>query len=198
MFSLFKRHQAGYKRAGKVLYRQAVEQARRPEFYNRYDVPDCVDGRFELICLHVFLIMDRLLQEGREGSKLSQALFDSMFHDMEWSLREQGVGDLGVPKHMKRMMTGFNGRSQTYAQALNHSSDNCLDFQNALRRNLFGTSGNVDGSVLRAMTQYVLCCKDELMAQSLQDLKGGKVRFPGINQRNEARYDEKEKRTAAC
>ena len=94
-----------------------MAQARQPVFYESYGVPDSVDGRFEMIALHCYLLMRRLQAAGDKA--LSQKLFDIFFVSMDQSLREMGVGDLAVPKHMKRMMNGFNGRADGYEQALN-------------------------------------------------------------------------------
>ena len=80
-----------------ALYGVIMGQSRRPEFYLNVGVPDSLDGRFDLLAVHVFLVMRRLKQDGGEqGSRLSQYLYDVMFADMDRMWREQGVGDIGV------------------------------------------------------------------------------------------------------
>ncbi|MEM8833425.1 MAG: ubiquinol-cytochrome C chaperone family protein, partial [Pseudomonadota bacterium] len=96
------------KERARELYAAAVDQSRHPVFYEKLGVPDSVDGRFDMIALHCSILMLRLNRAGE--NKLSQSLFDVFFKTMDRSLREMGVGDLSVPKHMKRMMKGFNGR----------------------------------------------------------------------------------------
>src|SRR5690349_8287815 len=92
---LFPMRQTDHKPAAAALYRAVVGQARTPAFYVAYGVPDTLDGRFDLIALHMFLVLHRLKTDSL-AANLSQALFDIMFDDMDRSLREMGVGDLGV------------------------------------------------------------------------------------------------------
>ena len=75
------------------LYGCAVAAARAPFFYEALGVPDTVDGRFDLVSLHVYLVVRRLTALPAPGPALSQAVFDAMFEDMDVNLREMGVGD---------------------------------------------------------------------------------------------------------
>jgi cytochrome b pre-mRNA-processing protein 3 len=93
------------------LYGAAVAQARNPAFYVECRVPDTLDGRFDLIVLHLCLLIRRLRREGETGATLAQALFDTTFDDMDRSLREMGVGDLGVGRRVKAMASAFYGRA---------------------------------------------------------------------------------------
>jgi len=164
---------APQKEAALSLYTAAVEQARHPVFYERFGVPDSVDGRFELLALHVFLIIGRLSRSGSGNSALSQALFDLMFADMDQNLREMGVSDLSVGRHVRRMAEAFYGRSAAYREGLGKGGD-ALDA--ALRSNLYGTvSGEVDFAPVRA---YILACDEELAEIEETVLTGGRVRFP--------------------
>jgi cytochrome b pre-mRNA-processing protein 3 len=96
------------------LYEQIVAQARRPWLYGTIGVPDTVDGRFDMIVLHAYLIFDRLGQADERAKALSQAVFDEMFKDMDRSLREMGASDLAVGPKVRRMAEVFYGRSQAY------------------------------------------------------------------------------------
>jgi len=100
--------------AAELAYRRVVEQARQPMFFTGFGVPDTVDGRFELICLHAFLYLHRLKSERPRSMAVSQAFFDAMFADMDRGLREMGTGDLSVGRHVKRMAQGFYGRIRAY------------------------------------------------------------------------------------
>lgn len=117
------------------LYARAVAQARAPEFY-RAGVPDTFDGRFDLLMLHVFLLVRRFRREGERGRAIAQALFDAAFDDMDRTLREMGVGDLGVPRRIKAMARAFYGRAAAYDEALDADGDEGL--RAALGRNLLG------------------------------------------------------------
>lgn len=149
MFGLFKKR-AALKHEATVLYEKAALQARQPVFYTSMGVPDTIDGRFEMVTVHVGLFIQVLNQQGRKD--LAQALFDVNFKTTDRALRQMGVGDLSVPKHMKRMMKGFKGRAQNFADALNNSDDKALN--DAVRRNVFGTIEAPDQGHIDAVANY--------------------------------------------
>lgn len=162
--------------AAQDLYAAIVAQARQPAFYAALGVPDTVDGRFEMVALHAFLVLRRLKETPAPGAALGQALFDAMFADMDRSLREMGVGDLGVGRRVKSMAEGFYGRIGAYDAALLLPADDAL--QEALRRNVYGTVKH--GSSLagaRALAVYVRASAATLAAQDLAELEGGRPRF---------------------
>lgn len=187
MFAFLKRNHKESDAALK-LYQAAVAQAREPAFYELYKVPDTIDGRFDLICLHVYLIMDRLYDEGRPGAKLAQRLFDAMFRDMDRSLREMGAGDLSVPKHVKRMMKGFNGRAMSYRAAI--ESDDYQDLIDGILRNLYGTLENPPADYAKIMALYMYENADYLEGQSWEALAQGHIEFREVN--NEADEEERD------
>jgi cytochrome b pre-mRNA-processing protein 3 len=164
----------GVMKAAWSLYHQTVMQARRPAFYTIYEVPDTVNGRFDLLGLHVALVVRRLQVEGRAGIRLGQALFDQMFLDMDRSMRERGVGDLSVPKHMKRLMRGFNGRCLTYAAALDAGDDAALAA--ALNRNVF--AGQAEERQVERLANCAKSCAAWLAAQPFERLRQGQIDFP--------------------
>jgi cytochrome b pre-mRNA-processing protein 3 len=171
------------KKTATRLYNIAVAQARLPVFYKTLQVPDSVDGRFDLLSLHVFMIVARLNRAGRAGSKLAQSLFDLMFIDMDRSVRELGVGDLGVPKHMRRMMKGFNGRCIAYADALRSPVQG--DLREALRRNVYGTLAGQTGNKVRlepvllaTLETYVRDAAAHLASLADDKVLKGEIDFP--------------------
>jgi cytochrome b pre-mRNA-processing protein 3 len=100
-----------------AIYGMIVTQAREPLFYRDLGVPDTVNGRFDLLILHLWMVLRRLKAiEG--GSDLAQALFDHFCDDMDANLREMGVGDLTVPKRMQAFGEAFYGRAAAYDLAL--------------------------------------------------------------------------------
>lgn len=114
------------------LYHAATQLARAPVFYTRFATPDTTDGRYDLLCLMLSLFLFRIQQEEPDTA---QALFDLAFKDIERGLREAGVGDLGVPKHMKRMIEGFYGRAAAYYEAIEQRETEGLAI--VLSRNLY-------------------------------------------------------------
>jgi cytochrome b pre-mRNA-processing protein 3 len=160
--------------AAERAYRRVVEHARQPIFFADCGVPDTVDGRFELICLHAFLYLHRLKSERPRSVAVSQAFFDAMFTDMDRGLREMGTGDLSVGRHVKRMAQGFYGRIRAYQEGLERG-DPALGA--ALARNLFGTVRQSVGTI-DTMENYVRCAAQLLAQQSAAELLSGGVRFP--------------------
>ncbi len=133
-------------------YARLLERVRARVFYETYGVPDSFDGRFDLLVLHVFIIINRLAHEGEEAQAFNQALFDVMFADMDQTLREMGIGDMGVPKHQRRMMKAFNGRMHAYDEAMTQGDG---AFAVALRRNLYGTLEDSEVPNVQKMIRYV-------------------------------------------
>jgi cytochrome b pre-mRNA-processing protein 3 len=160
--------------AAELAYRRVVEQARQPLFFTAFGVPDTLDGRFELICLHAFLYLYRLKSERPRSAAVAQAFFDAMFADMDQGLREMGTGDLSVGGHVKRMAQGFYGRIRAYQGGL-EQDESALGA--ALARNVFGTVGESPETTDR-MAGYVRCAVWELRQQSSTELFEGNVRFP--------------------
>jgi cytochrome b pre-mRNA-processing protein 3 len=99
-----------------AIYGMIVAQARLPQFYLRFGVPDTVNGRFDMVVLHLWMILARLRAEGAVGE--AQQLFDRFCDDMDANLREMGIGDLTVPKRMKKFGEAFYGRSGAYDAAI--------------------------------------------------------------------------------
>ena len=156
-----------------ALYDAVVERARSAEFYTAGGVPDTLDGRFELIALHAFIVLRRLQAEPGRGGDLGQALFDTMFDDMDRCLREMGAGDLGVGRRVKFMASAFLGRVKAYEGGLDGDDET---LRSALLRNLYGTvAPPPDGG--RAMARYTRDQEAALAAQPLDDLLAGRVRF---------------------
>lgn len=155
------------------LYSSAVVQARRPDLYIDYAVPDSLDGRFDMISLHVFLLLRRLGAEGTAAQPLSQALADLMFDDMDQSLREMGVGDMGVGKRVRRMAEAFYGRVAAYDAAL---SDEPAALESALVRNVY--RGDAPEAVrVAGLADYVRRQIAVLDAQAFTDLAAGRVSY---------------------
>jgi cytochrome b pre-mRNA-processing protein 3 len=121
-----------------TLYGTIVAQARSPifYFYRGYGVPDTVAGRFDMIVLHLVLFLQRLKHESTAVQSLGQDVFNFFCRDMDDNFREMGVGDLAVPKEMRKVGEAFYGRTAAYEAALAIDDDEALVA--ALTRNIFG------------------------------------------------------------
>jgi cytochrome b pre-mRNA-processing protein 3 len=156
------------------LYQRAVAQARQPAFYTDLDVPDTLDGRFELIALHVYLVLRRLRADHRRTARLSQAVFDRMFADMDGSVRELGAGDLGVGPRVKKMARNFYGRIKAYDGGLDGGGG---DLDQALRRNLYGNVDAPADSAVAAVAGYLQREAAQLADRPLDELERGELDF---------------------
>lgn len=162
-----------YEREAKSVYAALLAHIRKPDFYASCAVPDTFDGRFDLMLLHVFLVMDRINGDGGAvAPAFNQALFDAVFADMDQTLREMGIGDMGIPKHMRRMMKAFNGRMHAYDAAMR---DGFLEV--ALRRNLYGTLPDVLPEALEKMADYMQASANALRQQDGRAIAEGRVAF---------------------
>jgi cytochrome b pre-mRNA-processing protein 3 len=173
LFSLFRERPE--RTAATALYGAVVSQSRRPEFYSRLGVPDTLDGRFDLLVLHAGMVMRRLTAGGGAAAKVSQALFNLMFEDMDVSLREMGVGDLTVPKRIKEMGEAFYGRARAYDAAL--AQDDVAALDDALGRNVYRGAPPAN---LTLLSSYVRRAYAAVQDQRLDDLIDGRVTFPEV------------------
>ncbi len=115
-----------HERSGFLLYGLAVAAARDPYLYTVFGVPDTLNGRFDLVGLHAYLLIRRLRDLPVPAMDLAQAVFDAMFSDMDVNLREMGVGDLSVGKKVRRMWEAFHGRSRAYNSAMDAADAEAL------------------------------------------------------------------------
>jgi cytochrome b pre-mRNA-processing protein 3 len=166
----------GRERPARLLYRRIVEQARQPSFYALLGVPDTVNGRFDMITLHAFLLFERLGREKDEkNAALAQEVFDEMFLDMDHNLREMGVSDVSVGKKVRRMAEIFYGRLSAYREALKSAGDDAL--RDALRRNIYGGVEAPEGA-LAELAAYVRTADAMLRRMADRQLRKGEVSFP--------------------
>jgi cytochrome b pre-mRNA-processing protein 3 len=165
--------------AVEAAYARIVSQARQPALYRDFEAPDTLPGRFELIALHAILYFHRLKNEESATRAVGQEVFDLMFHDLDASLREIGVGDLTVPKRIKAMGAAFYDGVQAYDAALALADDD--DLVRALAKNVYGDAASEkDGP--RALAAYVRRAVAALAAQDRSDLVAVGPNFPPVKE----------------
>jgi cytochrome b pre-mRNA-processing protein 3 len=162
------------KSAGHTLYQGAVKQARAPALYAIMGAPDTVEGRFELLTLHVILLVDRLTQAGEEAQASRQALFDAYVSNLDGALREMGVGDLAVGKRMKALGKAFYGRAAAYQEAFAALPGRALLEDLIARTILEGVADHPPD----LLASYVLACREALAAQGADRLLAGDTPWP--------------------
>jgi cytochrome b pre-mRNA-processing protein 3 len=156
-----------------ALYERIVAAARRPVYYEAMGADDTPLGRFEMLSLHMFLFLHRA--RGRESAlrDIAQELTDEFFRDVDHSLRELGIGDMGIPKRMKKLARMFYGRAASYGGAIEAGDRAALAA--ALRRNMRPDGG--EWPQIDALADHVLAMWDDLQAQDDADLAGGAIVF---------------------
>jgi cytochrome b pre-mRNA-processing protein 3 len=157
------------------LYGVIVAQARQPAFYADYGVADTPEGRFDMIVLHLIVFVRRLRDEPGTIRALGQGVFDLFCRDMDHSFREMGIGDLAVPKHMRRVAEAFYGRAAAYDRAIEEADEG--ELAAALVRNVFPDSAATPACA-RRLARYVRCAIDELARQEAEALAQARVSFP--------------------
>ena len=161
-------------------YGAIVAQARRAAFYRGYGVPDTVHGRFDLIVLHLVLVLGRLGRDsgaGRgncAGRDLGQKLFDAFCRDLEGNLRKMGVGDLAVPKAMRRFGEAFYGRQAAYLAALAAADER--ELEKALQRNIFQGAAAARGAA--RLARYARAALRQFEVQEDSAFLRGEAVFP--------------------
>jgi cytochrome b pre-mRNA-processing protein 3 len=165
------------RRIAPLLYARLVQAAREPVLYRDLKVPDTIEGRYEMIALHMALLLGRLQQEGRARAKLAQALLDYMAADFDRSIRELGIGDLSVARYMKRLGEGFYGRAVAYSDALQRPDDSALS--EALLRNVY--AGTDPGKpILATFCGYIRRQAECLARQNSESIAGGEVGYDPV------------------
>ena len=168
----FLRRRTRHERAAFQLYGAAVAAARDPYLYATLDVPDTLDGRFDAVVLHVFLVIRRLNEEAEAGPAMAQAVFDAMFLDMDINLREMGVGDMSVGRRNKAMWEAFHGRCAAYAAVW----DDSAGLEAAFARN-FWRGAEPPGGSPAALVRLALAQTTYLAGQNLAAMLGGTAHF---------------------
>ena len=159
-----------------ALYGKVVARSRAPFFYMAYGVPDTLDGRFEVLAMHLFLLTNRLKDEDPQARAVSQAVFDAFIDDMDAALREAAVGDQTVPKRIVKMTRVFYGRTGAYEKAL-ASGDSEAELTKVMGRNLVPETTQPQS--YRKLARYVMHEAERLRAAPVEAVLDGSALFEG-------------------
>lgn len=157
------------------LYEVLVKHARLAVYYQKLDVPDTPEGRFEILALHVGLTVRRLFSLGPPGRQTGQELFDLMVADLDVNLRELGVGDLSVGKQVKRLAGQFYARLAALNEAFDDGRLETLS--PALATNVYGTTPSSPDQVA-SLVDILVALKEAMDDQSSDDLMEGRITLP--------------------
>ncbi|MEO5867108.1 MAG: ubiquinol-cytochrome C chaperone family protein [Sphingomonas sp.] len=124
-----------------ALYGAVVAHARAPHWYEAGAVPDTVDGRFDMVAAVLAFVLLRL-EADPSAAAAGARLTERFVKDMDGQLRELGIGDIVVGKHIGKMMSMLGGRLGAYRDGL--AAD---DLTPALIRNLYRGVAPADQAV---------------------------------------------------
>lgn len=155
------------------LHGEIVGAVRRPAFYLDYGVPDTFEGRFELLALHAGLVLRRFNAAEAPGPAIAQDLVDTVFAHLEADLREAGVGDITVPKRMKRLCEAFLGRAAAYDAGLRPGSGTLAS---AVARNIL--AGRGESHAVERLSGYAAAAAAALSSTTLESCLAGPLPFP--------------------
>ncbi|WP_232627810.1 ubiquinol-cytochrome C chaperone family protein [Methylobacterium sp. Leaf118] len=161
------------RRTIRTLHGRISDAARNPVLYGALGVPDTVEGRFEALCLHVILVLRRLGQLPPPAGDVAQDLVDAVFLQLDASLRELGIGDMGIPKRIKKLGASFYARAGAYGSALD--ADDIAALAAALARNVLDRDAP---EAAEGLARYARACAAALAEQDLDALLGQGPRFP--------------------
>ncbi|WP_299321729.1 ubiquinol-cytochrome C chaperone family protein [Parasphingopyxis sp.] len=142
------------------LYRAIVTHGRDPQWYAQGGVPDTQDGRFDMIAAILSAVLLRLESEGETHASESALLAELFIEDMDGQLRELGIGDIVVGKHIGKMMGALGGRLTAYRDGFGGDGD----AHGALRRNLYRGVDPADGEVdytVNRLRRFIAALADE-------------------------------------
>lgn len=169
------------------IYGSIVTRAREPVFYARWGVPDSIQGRFEMVALHLVLALRRIAAEGPDAEPLGRALTEAFVVDLDDVMREMTFGDLAVPREVKRATAALFDRHSAYSKALEAPGGSVL--ADALRTQLAylyadqapakgaGTPA-VPGLDAQGLSDYVRSVASALDAQPASPILAGRLEWP--------------------
>ncbi|MDQ0562071.1 cytochrome b pre-mRNA-processing protein 3 [Rhizobium mesoamericanum] len=157
-------------------YQALTSAARMPELYERLNVPDTVMGRFEMLSAVMILFFRRTRVSGTSGQEIAQEIVDAFFQDIDYSIRELGIGDNSVPKRMKKLAGMFYGRLEAYSKAMDTGDAEGLAA--ALVRNIHPKANEpVD---MRGLASWMFEAEDYLLSQSEEVIATGSATLPKV------------------
>jgi cytochrome b pre-mRNA-processing protein 3 len=159
------------RKAGEI-YGAIVTQARRPALYSALGVPDTPSGRYEMVVLHLFLVMERLGATPEAAGDLPRLLVEAFVADMDDSLREMATGDLTVPKKVRRAATGLYERSMAYRKSLVEGNE--ADLREVVAQHVYGLP---DAAQADALARYIAAASCAMAAADGNEVAGGRPAF---------------------
>ena len=175
----FNKKNKDVKKLSGILYKFIVEQARTKAFYLDLKVPDTIDGRFELIVLHFYLLERRLDKKIKKDQLIYKEILEIMYKDFDMSLREMGVGDLSVGKKIYHMTEAFSGRLFAYRKFSKKKNINVI--RATIKRNIYGTIKDIDEKYVKIIKSYIFDSMDFLDKIKIDKVSENSAIFLDLN-----------------
>ena len=161
-----------------IFYQKIVNVSRHKVFYSKLNVPDSLDGRFDLLSLFSIILIFSLSNSGKKGIELSQILFDKIFLDLDLSLRELGAGDAGVHLKIKNMINSFMGRQEAYCHCF--ENNDFIKLEKHIIKNVYRNVDQYDIEP-KFLTNYCKKCIYEFKKHKIQNFLSNKFNFPKLD-----------------
>ena len=162
-----------------ILYQKIINVSRNKVFYSKLNVPDTLDGRYDLLALFSIILTFSLSRTGEKGIELSQILFDKIFLDLDLSLREMGAGDAGVHIKIKDMIKSYMGRQKSYCDCF--ESKNFIKLKKSLINNVYRNVNELSHEP-DELTKYCKKCIYEFGNKKVDYFLSKKFCFPKVNE----------------
>lgn len=166
----------GERQAAACIYAAALAAARRPALFTHYGVPDTLEGRFEMVTLHLFAVLHRLMHDPGDDPDLARHVSESFVEDMEGAYREMGVSDLSVPKRMRKLYGAFAGRIGAYREALKDANGGLAA---AIERNVFPDAPEARNAA--ALAAFLSEAVGAVRTADMAALRRGEVPYPALS-----------------
>ena len=161
-----------------TFYQKIVNVSRNKVFYTKLNIPDTLDGRFDLLALFSIIMNFSLSRSGSKGIEFSQILFDKIFLDLDLSLRELGAGDAGVSIKIKDMIKSYMGRQKAYCACF--ENDNYIKLEKSIIRNIYRNVDQYDNEP-KLLAKYCKKCVEEFKDKQIEYFISSKFNFPQID-----------------
>lgn len=157
-------------------YAALTAAARMPELYERLNVPDTVMGRFEMLSISMILFFRRTRTSETSGREIAQEIVDAFFQDVDYSIRELGIGDNSVPKRMKKLAGMFYGRLEAYSKAMDAGDATALSL--ALQRNIYPEAA--EPADMSGLAHWMMAAENYLSAIPEEAIATGSATMPKV------------------
>ncbi len=159
-------------------YQKIVDVSRTKVFYTKLNVPDTMDGRYDLLTLFSIILTFSLSRSGMKGIEISQLLFDKIFLDLDFSLRELGAGDAGVHIKIKNMVSSYMGRQKAYCVCF--EKDNYDKLEKSIIRNIYRNVNEYNNEP-KLLVIYCKKCIDKFKDKPFDYFLSSKFNFPKLD-----------------